>query len=92
MNPCHGFYDLANLVVSILQGIMKMKARQHIREISKQQRAEVLAGERGLKRRGFVTIKDGHGGCVIWMCAAGQQKGQHHGHVWAYIGGQSRRI
>ena len=42
--------------------------------------------------KGFVTIKDGHGGCVIWMCAAGQRKGQHHGHVWVCTGGQSHRI
>ena len=40
---------------------------------------------------GFVTIKDGHGGCVIWMCAAELRKGQLHGHVWVYTGGQSHR-
>jgi hypothetical protein len=87
-----GFYDLGNLVVSRLQGIIKTKTRQHIREIQKQQRAEELAGDRGVNRRGFVTIKDGHGGYVIWMCAAGQRRGRHHDHVWVYIGGQSHRI
>jgi hypothetical protein len=29
---------------------------------------------------------------VISTCAAEQRKGQHHGHVWEYSEGQSRRI
>jgi hypothetical protein len=41
---------------------------------------------------GLATIKGGHGGCVIWTCVAEPQKGQHHGHVWEYSEGQSRRI
>lgn len=71
---------------------IKTKARQHIRKIRNNSKQESQQEKVGAKRRGPVTIKDGRDGCVISTCAAEQRKGQHHGHVWEYSEGQSRRI
>jgi hypothetical protein len=69
------------------------RKRDNISEEFKQQQVGEPAGEvERSEGRVLATIKGGHGGCVIWTCAAGRRKGQHRDHVWEYSEGQSRRI